>query len=91
MGKRSESFGLSPREAGFLRRLSPPSKIQGFLDGLAYELAPNVVTSSELEKRIQPVYDALRFQVGQIEALTGIKERRWWNPGFRIEMMATCS
>jgi len=37
MGKRSESFGLSPREAGFLRRLSPPSKIQGFLDGLAYD------------------------------------------------------
>lgn len=54
------------------------------LDGLAYELAPNVVTSSELEKRIQPVYDALRFQVGQIEALTGIKERRWWDPGFKL-------
>lgn len=54
------------------------------LDGLAYELAPNVVTSSELEKRIQPVYDALRFQVGQIEALTGIKERRWWNEGFKL-------
>ena len=54
------------------------------LDGLAYELAPNVVTSSELEKRIEPVYTALRFQVGQIEALTGIKERRWWNPGFKL-------
>lgn len=54
------------------------------LDGLAYELAPNVITSSELEKRIQPVYDALRFQVGQIEALTGIRERRWWDPGFKL-------
>ncbi len=54
------------------------------LDGLAYELAPNVITSSELEKRIQPVYDALRFQVGQIEALTGIRERRWWNEGFKL-------
>ena len=54
------------------------------LDGLAYELAPNVVTSSELEKRIQPVYDTLRFQVGQIEALTGIRERRWWNEGFKL-------
>ena len=54
------------------------------LDGLAYELAPNVVTSSELEKRIEPVYNALRFQVGQIEALTGIRERRWWNEGFKL-------
>jgi 3-oxoacyl-[acyl-carrier-protein] synthase III len=54
------------------------------LDGLAYELAPNVVTSSELEKRIQPVYDALRFQAGQLEALTGIRERRWWNEGFKL-------
>ena len=54
------------------------------LDGLAYELAPNVVTSSELEKRIEPVYKALRFQVGQIEALTGIRERRWWDEGFKL-------
>lgn len=59
------------------------------LDGLAYELAPNVVTSSELEKRIEPVYEALRFPVGQLQALTGIKERRWWNPGFRLQDGAT--
>jgi len=55
------------------------------LDGLAYELAPNVVTSSELEKRLEPVYNALRFPVGQLEALTGIRERRWWDPGFRLQ------
>lgn len=55
------------------------------LDGLAYELAPNVVTSSELEKRLEPVYSALRFPVGQLEALTGIKERRWWDPGVRLQ------
>jgi 3-oxoacyl-[acyl-carrier-protein] synthase-3 len=54
------------------------------LDGLAYELAPNVVTSSELEKRIEPVYHALHFPLGQLEALTGIRERRWWNPGFKL-------
>ncbi|MEK7233022.1 MAG: 3-oxoacyl-ACP synthase III [Elusimicrobiota bacterium] len=54
------------------------------LDGLAYELAPNVVTSSELEKRIEPVYTSLRFQVGQLEALTGIRERRWWSEGFQL-------
>ncbi len=54
------------------------------LDGLAYELAPNVVTSSELEKRVEPVYNALSFPLGQLEALTGIRERRWWNQNFSL-------
>ncbi len=54
------------------------------LTGLAYELAPNVVTSEELEKRVEPVYQALRLPLGQLEALTGIRERRWWDPGFKL-------
>lgn len=32
-------FGLSPRETVFLRRLTPPWRIQKFLDGLAYDAA----------------------------------------------------
>jgi len=55
-----------------------------FLDAVGYELAPNVVTSSALEERIAPVYEALGMQTGQLEALTGIRERRWWNPGFKL-------
>ncbi len=43
-----------------------------------YELAPVVVSSSELEKRLEPVYRKLHFQRGQLEALTGIYERRFW-------------
>lgn len=54
------------------------------LSALGYELAPNVVTSSELEKRVEPAYKKLGFPVGQLEALTGIRERRWWDPGFRL-------
>jgi 3-oxoacyl-[acyl-carrier-protein] synthase-3 len=54
------------------------------LSGLAYELAPNVVTSEQLEKRVEPVYQALRLPLGQLEALTGIKERRWWDEGFKL-------
>ncbi|MBI3288067.1 MAG: 3-oxoacyl-ACP synthase III [Elusimicrobia bacterium] len=54
------------------------------LNALGYELAPNVVTSAELEKRAEPVYEALRFPLGQLEALTGIRERRWWDPGFKL-------
>ncbi len=59
------------------------------LESFGYELAPNVVTSSELEKRVEPVYNALRFPLGQLEALTGIRERRWWDPGFKLSDGAT--
>lgn len=55
-----------------------------FIDAIGYELGPNVVTSSELEKRITPMLDALHIPPGQLEALTGIRERRWWNPGFAL-------
>lgn len=55
-----------------------------FIDAIGYELGPNVVTSSELEKRVQPMLDALHIPPGQLEALTGIRERRWWDPGFAL-------
>ena len=55
-----------------------------FIDAIGYELGPNVVTSSELEKRVQPMLDALHIPPGQLEALTGIRERRWWDPGFPL-------
>jgi acyl-CoA:acyl-CoA alkyltransferase len=53
-----------------------------YIESFGYELAPNVVTSDDIEKRLEPVYEALRFQKGQLEALTGIRERRFWDPGF---------
>jgi 3-oxoacyl-[acyl-carrier-protein] synthase-3 len=58
------------------------------LESLGYELPPLVVTTAELENRIAPVYDALRIAPGQIEALTGIVERRWWDEGFPVSQGA---
>lgn len=54
------------------------------LDALGYELAPVVVTSQELEARLAPVYERLRMPAGQLETLTGIRERRWWEPKFSL-------
>lgn len=59
-----------------------------FIDAIGYELPPVVVTSSELEARLRPVYQALRLPEGQLEALTGIVERRWWEPGFPLSLGA---
>lgn len=54
------------------------------LESLGYELAPVVVTSDELEERLQPLYEARRMSPGQLEALTGIGERRWWEEGYLL-------
>jgi 3-oxoacyl-[acyl-carrier-protein] synthase-3 len=59
-----------------------------FLDAIGYELPPVVVTSAELEARLRPVYHALRMPEGQLEALTGISERRWWEPGYSLSQGA---
>lgn len=54
------------------------------LEALTYELAPVVVSSLELESRLEKTYKALHLQPGQLEAFTGIRERRWWEPGFKL-------
>jgi 3-oxoacyl-[acyl-carrier-protein] synthase-3 len=55
-----------------------------YIDALGYELPPNVLTSDDIEKRLEPLYKSLHFQKGQLEALTGIQERRYWDPGFKM-------
>lgn len=59
-----------------------------FIDAIGYELPPVVVTTTELEARLRPVYHDLHIQEGQLEALTGIVERRWWEPGFPLSQGA---
>jgi 3-oxoacyl-[acyl-carrier-protein] synthase-3 len=62
-----------------------------FIDSLGYELPPVVVTSQELEERLRPMYQALRIPEGQLEALTGIVERRWWDAGFPVSQGAVAA
>lgn len=59
-----------------------------YIESVGYELAPIVVTSSELEHRLRPVYEALHIPPGQLESLTGIRERRWWKPNTPISQGA---
>ena len=62
-----------------------------YIDAIAYELAPVVVSSSELEDRLIPLYDALHISKGQLEALTGIAERRWWEEGYELSAGAVAA
>ena len=62
-----------------------------FLETIGYELPPIVVTTAELEEQLKPVYDALHIDVGQLETITGIEERRWWEPGYELSQGATAA
>ncbi|NQZ82045.1 MAG: 3-oxoacyl-ACP synthase III [Colwellia sp.] len=55
-----------------------------FINSFAYELAPLVVSSSSLESRLAPLYQKYRIPMGQLAALTGIEERRWWPKEHRL-------
>jgi 3-oxoacyl-[acyl-carrier-protein] synthase III len=48
--------------------------------GFGYELPPHVISSDDLESQLADAYETLHLQPGQLEALTGIAERRFWDP-----------
>ncbi|MAJ29470.1 hypothetical protein CBD41_09350, partial [bacterium TMED181] len=58
------------------------------LAALGIEMAPCVITSSEIEEMMATTWDQLGIPRGQIEQLTGVRERRWWNEGTSISEMA---
>ena len=68
-----------------------PKYSRVYLTALGYELGPEIVTSSELEARLAPVYAGLNLQPGQLEAWTGIVERRWWERDARLSAGATAA
>lgn len=51
------------------------------LHTFGYEFPPNVLTSDEIERRLAPVYQHLRLPEGRLEMMSGISERRLWEPG----------
>ena len=51
------------------------------IESLGYTLPDEVVTSDEIERRLEPLYRRLRLPEGRLEHMTGIRERRFWAPG----------
>lgn len=54
------------------------------LEAIGYTLPEEVVTSEDLESRLEPLYRRLRLPEGRLELMTGIVERRFWAPGTTI-------
>ncbi len=53
------------------------------LESLVAVLPPQVLTTAALEERLRPLYERLKLPFGRLELMTGIKERRFWEPGTR--------
>lgn len=54
------------------------------MESIGYQLPPVVVTSDDIESRLESMYQSLHIASGQLEALTGISERRWWEEGHKL-------
>ncbi len=50
------------------------------VEALGYTLPDEIVTSDEIERRLEPLYRRLRLPEGRLELMTGIRERRFWEP-----------
>ena len=51
------------------------------IESVAHTLPPHVVTSDEIEQRLASVYERLSLPAGRLELMTGIRERRFFDPG----------
>jgi 3-oxoacyl-[acyl-carrier-protein] synthase-3 len=53
------------------------------LESLGYSLPDEIVTSDEIEQRLEPLYRRLRLPEGRLELMSGIRDRRLWPRGMR--------
>lgn len=59
------------------------------LHTFGYELPPRRLTSDDIEKRLEPLYQRLKLPEGRLEMMSGIRERRLWEPGTRPSQAAS--
>ena len=51
------------------------------LESFGVSLPSERVTTVEIESRLRPLYQRLRLPEGRLELITGVRERRFWEPG----------
>lgn len=51
------------------------------LESFGYLVPDEVITSDEVERRLEPLYRRLRLPEGRLELMTGIQQRRVWPQG----------
>lgn len=51
------------------------------LEAFGYALPREILSSAEIEERLEPLYGRLRLPPGRLELMSGIRERRLWDRG----------
>jgi 3-oxoacyl-[acyl-carrier-protein] synthase-3 len=51
------------------------------IESFGYTLPPVIISSAQIEDRLQPLYDRLKLPQGRLELMSGIRERRFWEAG----------
>ncbi len=59
------------------------------IEAVACELAPHIIRSSDIEDQLSGTMQRLEIPHGLLEGLTGIRERRFWDPGAMPSDVAT--
>ncbi len=52
-----------------------------YIESINYSVPEEIVTSDEIEARLEPLYSRLRLPEGRLELMSGIRERRFWPAG----------
>src|SRR5678815_4640292 len=53
------------------------------IESLGYTLPEEILSSEEIERRLEPLYRRLRLPEGRLELMSGIRERRLWPRGLK--------
>jgi 3-oxoacyl-[acyl-carrier-protein] synthase III len=53
------------------------------IESFGYTLPEEIVTSDDIERRLEPLYRRLKLPEGRLELMSGIRERRLWPRGMR--------
>ena len=51
------------------------------IESLGYAIPDEVITSDDIERRLEPLYRRLKLPEGRLELMSGIRERRLWPRG----------
>lgn len=51
------------------------------IESFGYTIPQEIISSEEIECRLQPLYQRLKLPPGRLELITGVKERRFWKAG----------
>ena len=59
------------------------------IEAVSYVVPETEVTTADLEQRLAPLYRRLGMAPGYLDAITGIRARRFWEPGVQPSDVAT--